>query len=49
MPQPRFTMVVLLVEDVARSVAFYRRLGFHDLEVEDAGARFVGRDTSPLR
>jgi predicted lactoylglutathione lyase len=27
MPQPRFTMVVLLVEDVARSVAFYRRLG----------------------
>ncbi|GAA4962543.1 GNAT family N-acetyltransferase [Actinoplanes utahensis] len=28
--------------------AFYRRLGFHDLEVADAGARFVGRDTSPL-
>ena len=27
MPQPRFTMVVLLIEDVARSVAFYRRLG----------------------
>jgi predicted lactoylglutathione lyase len=27
MPAPRFTMVVLLVEDIARSVAFYRRLG----------------------
>jgi predicted lactoylglutathione lyase len=27
MPQPRFTMVVLLIEDVPRSVAFYRRLG----------------------
>ncbi|HEY7132995.1 MAG TPA: VOC family protein [Candidatus Limnocylindrales bacterium] len=26
-PKPRFTMVVLLVEDLARSVAFYRRLG----------------------
>ncbi|WIM98230.1 GNAT family N-acetyltransferase [Actinoplanes oblitus] len=28
--------------------AFYRRLGFHDLPIEDPGARFVGRDTSPL-
>lgn len=28
--------------------AFYRRLGFHDLEVPDSGARFVGRDTGPL-
>jgi catechol 2,3-dioxygenase-like lactoylglutathione lyase family enzyme len=27
MTAPRFTMVVLLVEDLARSVAFYRRLG----------------------
>jgi len=27
MSNPRFTMVVLLIEDVARSVAFYRRLG----------------------
>ena len=27
MSTPRFTMVVLLVEDLARSVAFYRRLG----------------------
>ena len=27
MTQPRFTMVVLLVEDLLRSVAFYRRLG----------------------
>jgi catechol 2,3-dioxygenase-like lactoylglutathione lyase family enzyme len=27
MPPPRFTMVVLVVEDLARSVAFYRRLG----------------------
>jgi predicted lactoylglutathione lyase len=27
MPTPRFTMVVLLVEDLARSVDFYRRLG----------------------
>jgi predicted lactoylglutathione lyase len=27
MTSPRFTMVVLLVEDMARSMAFYRRLG----------------------
>jgi predicted lactoylglutathione lyase len=27
MPAPRFTMVVLLIEDVPRSIAFYRRLG----------------------
>jgi predicted lactoylglutathione lyase len=27
MSKPRFTMVVLLVADLARSVAFYRRLG----------------------
>lgn len=27
MTRPRFTMVVLLVEDLARSIAFYRRLG----------------------
>ena len=27
MSQPRFTMVVLMVADLARSVAFYRRLG----------------------
>jgi predicted lactoylglutathione lyase len=27
MTSPRFKMVALLVEDVARSVAFYRRLG----------------------
>jgi predicted lactoylglutathione lyase len=27
MPSPRFTMVVLVVEDLGRSVAFYRRLG----------------------
>jgi catechol 2,3-dioxygenase-like lactoylglutathione lyase family enzyme len=27
MTSPRFTMVVLLVEDLPRSVAFYRRLG----------------------
>lgn len=27
MPSPRFTMVVLLIEDMARSVDFYRRLG----------------------
>ncbi|HET9344872.1 MAG TPA: VOC family protein [Candidatus Limnocylindrales bacterium] len=27
MIQPRFTMVVLLIEDVPRSLAFYRRLG----------------------
>jgi predicted lactoylglutathione lyase len=27
MSPPRFTMVVLVVEDLARSVAFYRRLG----------------------
>jgi predicted lactoylglutathione lyase len=27
MTAPRFTMVVLLIEDLARSVAFYRRLG----------------------
>jgi predicted lactoylglutathione lyase len=27
MSKPRFTMIVLLVEDMARSVGFYRRLG----------------------
>ena len=27
MPAPRFTMVVLLIADLPRSVAFYRRLG----------------------
>lgn len=27
MTAPRFTMVVLLIEDLARSVAFYRHLG----------------------
>jgi predicted lactoylglutathione lyase len=27
MTAPRFTMVVLLIEDVPRSLAFYRRLG----------------------
>jgi predicted lactoylglutathione lyase len=27
MTKPRFTMVVLLIEDLARSLAFYRRLG----------------------
>ena len=27
MPAPRFTMVVLLIEDLPRSLAFYRRLG----------------------
>ena len=27
MTKPRFTMVVLLIEDVPRSLAFYRRLG----------------------
>jgi predicted lactoylglutathione lyase len=27
MTAPRFTMVVLLIEDLARSLAFYRRLG----------------------
>ena len=27
MPTPQFTMVVLLIEDLPRSVAFYRRLG----------------------
>ena len=27
MTKPRFTMIVLLVEDLSRSLAFYRRLG----------------------
>ena len=37
MSTPRFTMVVLLVEDMARTVDFYRRLG---LEMPpDAGTR----------
>jgi hypothetical protein len=27
MPEPRFTMVVLILEDLPRSLAFYRRLG----------------------
>ncbi|GIE35077.1 hypothetical protein Ait01nite_081220 [Actinoplanes italicus] len=28
--------------------AFYRRLGFHDIDVPNPGARFVGRDTGPV-
>ncbi|BCY06731.1 N-acetyltransferase [Actinoplanes sp. L3-i22] len=28
--------------------AFYQRLGFRDLPVQDSGALFLGRDTSPL-
>ena len=35
MPKPRFTMVVLLVEEVARSLAFYRRLGIEFPEGAD--------------
>ena len=27
MAKPRFTMIVLLVDDLSRSIAFYRRLG----------------------
>ena len=27
MPEPRFTMVVLLIDNLPRSLAFYRRLG----------------------
>ena len=37
MATPRFTMVVLLVEDLARSLAFYRRLGM--VFPEDADSR----------
>ena len=37
-----------MAADNTGAYAFYRRLGFHDLEVADSGARFVGRDTSPL-
>jgi predicted enzyme related to lactoylglutathione lyase len=36
MPKPRFTMVVLLVEDIARSLAFYRHLGIDFPEGADA-------------
>jgi predicted lactoylglutathione lyase len=35
MAKPRFTMVVLLVEDLARSLAFYRRLGIEFPEGSD--------------
>jgi predicted lactoylglutathione lyase len=35
MAKPRFTMVVLLVEDLARSLAFYRRLGIEFPEGAD--------------
>jgi catechol 2,3-dioxygenase-like lactoylglutathione lyase family enzyme len=34
--KPRFTMVVLLVEDIPRSLAFYRRLGIEFPEGADA-------------
>ena len=55
MATPRFTMVVLLVEDLARSLAFYRRLGMvfppdadsrRDLQVEIGdGRHFVWTTT----
>jgi catechol 2,3-dioxygenase-like lactoylglutathione lyase family enzyme len=55
MASPRFTMVVLLVEDLARSLAFYRRLGMvfpadadsrRDLQVEIGdGRHFVWTTT----
>jgi catechol 2,3-dioxygenase-like lactoylglutathione lyase family enzyme len=41
--KPRFTMVVLLVEDIARSLAFYRRLGVEFAEGADE-RRDVGVD-----
>lgn len=43
MPGPRFTMVVLLVDDIARSLAFYRLLGIEFGEGDDA-KRDVGVD-----
>jgi len=43
MAKPRFTMVVLLVEDLARSLAFYRRLGIEFPEGADK-RRDVGVD-----
>ena len=36
MAKPRFTMIVLLVEDIARSLAFYRRLGIEFADGADA-------------
>src|SRR5918993_1142855 len=42
MPTPRFTMVVLNVADLARSAAFYRRLGVgHHLVLTTTFARNV--------
>jgi predicted lactoylglutathione lyase len=50
MARPRFTMVVLLVDDIARSVAFYRRLGIDfpdgaesmaDVAVDIGGGRTI--------
>ena len=43
MSKPRFTMIVLLVEDMARSVGFYRRLGVDFPEGADT-KRDVGVD-----
>jgi catechol 2,3-dioxygenase-like lactoylglutathione lyase family enzyme len=43
MPKPRFTMVVLLVGDIARSLAFYRRLGIEFPEGADE-KRDIGVD-----
>ncbi len=43
MSKPRFTMVVLLVEDIARSLAFYRRLGV-EFKPGDDEKRDVGVD-----
>jgi catechol 2,3-dioxygenase-like lactoylglutathione lyase family enzyme len=43
MAKPRFTMVVLLVADIPRSLAFYRRLGIEFADGADA-RRDVGVD-----
>lgn len=43
MAKPRFTMVVLLVEDIPRSLAFYRHLGVDFAEGADE-RRDVGVD-----
>jgi catechol 2,3-dioxygenase-like lactoylglutathione lyase family enzyme len=43
MGKPRFTMVVLLVDDLARSIAFYRRLGVEFPEGAE-GRRDIGVD-----
>lgn len=44
MLKPRFTMIVLLIEDLPRSLAFYRRLGMEfPTDADGTGAAAMAR------